>query len=184
MRGCGRIARPAFPAPSSRLRDEPSGTTRAHSCRENAEVWVSFSRATFCRLQPFARLHPSPVFVGRVAHRERSDTMCRVGACPRERILTSPPPRPPLRCGRPSPLNTKGGGIRKSELSPVFSHHVASNAKRLRTGAKRPGDPRSALSPDERRSVGGIAAPYFAVIASEAKQSIFDLAMACHGLLS
>src|SRR5438045_3244657 len=116
MRGCGRIARPAFPAPSSRLRDEPSGTTRAHSCRENAEVWVSFSRATFCRLQPFARLHPSPVFVGRVAHRERSDTMCRVGACPRERILTSPPPRPPLRCGRPSPLK---GSLR----NPSFVIH-------------------------------------------------------------
>src|SRR5437868_15135111 len=35
-----------------------------------------------------------------------------------EHILTSPPPRPPLRCGRPSPLKAKGGGIRKSDLAP------------------------------------------------------------------
>src|SRR5256714_7504766 len=43
-----------------------------------------------------------------VAHRERSETMCRVGARPRERILTSPPPRPPLRCGYPCPLKGEG----------------------------------------------------------------------------
>ena len=129
-----------------------------------------------------AGFHPSPVFVGRVAHRERSDTMCRVGGLS-ERAHPHMAPTPAAASLWPT-LPTKGGGIRKSELWPVFSHHAASNAKRLRTGAKRPGDPRSALSPDERRSVGGIAAPYFAVIASEAKQSIFDLAMACHGLLS
>ena len=108
--------------------------------------------------------------------------MCRVGGLS-ERAHPHIAPTPASASLWPT-LPTKGGGIRKSELSPVFSHHVASNAKRLRTGAKRPGDPRSAFSPDERRSVGGIAAPYFAVIASEAKQSIFDLAMACHGLLS
>ena len=32
-----------------------------------------------CARNDVAGLHPSPVFVGRVAHRERSDTMCRVG---------------------------------------------------------------------------------------------------------
>src|SRR5437588_10335434 len=36
-----------------------------------------------------------------------------------EHILTSPPPRPPLRCGRPSPLEAKGGGIRKSNFAPL-----------------------------------------------------------------
>src|SRR5437763_14463157 len=107
--------------------------------------------------------------------------MCRVGGLS-ERAHPHIAPTPASASLWPT-LPTKGGGIRKSELSPVFGHHVASNAKRLRTGAKHPGDPRSALSPDERRSVGGITAAYFAIIATKAKQSKFDLAMACHALL-
>src|SRR5881394_3416524 len=48
--------------------------------REIALVFVIYARGSLC-----TRVFIPPPFVERVAHRERSDTMCRVGACPGQR---------------------------------------------------------------------------------------------------
>src|SRR5205823_940250 len=77
------------------------------SRRENVEVCVCDRATSLCKLQAHRGSSSLPL-VGRVAHRERSDTMCRVGGCPRERILTSPATPAPLRSGRPSPLKGEG----------------------------------------------------------------------------
>src|SRR5437868_11458232 len=73
-------------------------------------MW-SFTRDVIRHIATASAAFIPPPFVGRVGGRRPVG-----GGCPRERILTSPPPRPPLRCGRPSPLK---GSLR----NPSFVIH-------------------------------------------------------------
>jgi len=110
MRGCGRIERPAFPAPSDVSDGKTKSRTRVRAARSRR--CVSFTREAHSAHGSSSLPRLRGVFVGRVAHRERSDTMCRVGglsdrAHPHD-------PHPGLRFAVADP--PKGGGKRRSEL--------------------------------------------------------------------
>src|SRR3954451_11147073 len=55
MRGCGRIERPAFPAPAQIYRHNSDA-----SRRENAEVCIIYPRGSLAHCNRIAGLHPSP----------------------------------------------------------------------------------------------------------------------------
>src|SRR4051812_46345919 len=111
MRGCGRIGRPAFPAPSD-VSGRNFGSELAHLRRDRGGV--SHLRATsFCTLQPHRRSSSLPHLWGGWTAEGRAG-----GGLSAERILTSPP-TPASALLWPT-LPTKGGGIRKSELRSTF----------------------------------------------------------------
>src|SRR5205814_10525453 len=79
-----------------------SCTTRAHSRRDIAQV-CAISTAVILQTATASADFIPPPFVGRVAGRRPVGWGLSV-----QRVVTSPPPRPQLRCGRPSPLKGEG----------------------------------------------------------------------------
>src|SRR3954452_20425679 len=106
MRGCGRIARPAFPAPSYQWAARFRHSSR-NTCGEIANPYftVIASKAK----QSIGQQRKCGLLRRFASRNDGLRTRIGgLGASARERILTSRPPPPPPRRGRPPPPN--GGG--------------------------------------------------------------------------
>jgi hypothetical protein len=149
MRGYGRIARPAFPAPSDVQTRKSSGKTRAHR-REIAEACLK-SRTNILPSLRAERSNP-------VLH------LRRYGLLRFARNDAHIAPTPASASLRPT-LPTKGGGIRKSEPPPHrsqdardLSPHAGRGEERRRresTPSHRPTPASASLWPTSPATGGG-----------------------------
>jgi len=115
-----------------------SSTTRAFSRGEIAEVCV-ITRDVILHIATASPVFIPPPFVGRVAGRRPVGWGLSV-----QRVVTSPPPRPQLRCGRPSPLKGEGQeratspgkrkiACRQSRRGPFFETPASGGLLRMRS---------------------------------------------------
>src|SRR5881392_1245286 len=119
MRGCGRIERPAFPAPSD-FQTRKSNRQNSGTRREIAEVCVQLSSTVIARSESDEAIHlrscDAEPWIASLAH---AMTACSAEVSARDTGPREHPdiaPTPASASLRPT-LPTKGGGRRRSDLS-------------------------------------------------------------------